>query len=51
MTPVHVHRVLRALREENILALDCRKIEILDVEALRNIARVANVDLPNDAIL
>ena len=51
LTPVHVHRVLRALREENILALDCRKIEILDVEALRNIARVANVDLPNDAIL
>ncbi len=51
LTPVHVHRVLRALREENILALDCRKIEILDAEALRSIARVAGMDQPQDAIL
>ncbi len=51
LTPVHVHRVLRGLREENILAIDCRKIEILDMDGLRNIARVANLDLPQDAIL
>jgi len=51
LTPVHVHRVLRALREENIVALDCRKIEILDPDMLRRIACVSNMDLPQDAIL
>ena len=51
LTPVHVHRVLRGLREENILALDCRKIEILDPDALRQIACVSSRELPADAIL
>jgi len=51
LTPVHVHRVLRALREENILSLDCRKIEILDPDALRQIACVSSMELPADAIL
>jgi len=51
LTPVHVHRVLRGLREENIVALDCRKIEILDPDALRHITRVASMDLPQDVIL
>jgi CRP-like cAMP-binding protein len=51
LTPVHVHRVLRALREENVVSLDCRKIEILDPDALRHIARVASIELPQDAIL
>ena len=51
LTPVHVHRVLRALREENILALDCRKIDILDPQALRNLAYVASMELPQDSIL
>ena len=51
LTPVHVHRVLRVLREENIVALDCRKIEILDTEALRHIAGFASMEVPQDAIL
>ena len=51
LTPVHVHRVLRGLREENIVALDCRKIEILDPDALRQIACVSSMDLPQDVIL
>ena len=51
LTPVHVHRVLRGLREENIVALDCRKIEILDPAALRQIACVSSMDLPQDVIL
>jgi len=51
LTPVHVHRVLRALRDENIVTLDCRKIEILDPDALREIACVSAMELPQDAIL
>ncbi len=51
LTPVHVHRVLRALREENIVELDCRKIEILDLKALREIARVSGMELPQGFIL
>jgi len=51
LTPVHVHRVLRTLREEKIVALDCRKIEILDLDALRQIACVSSMELPPDAIL
>lgn len=51
LTPVHVHRVLRALREENIVDLDCRKIEILDLQALRDIARVSGMELPQGSIL
>ena len=51
LTPVHVHRVLRGLREENIVTLDCRKIEILDSAALRQLACVSSMELPPDAIL
>ncbi len=51
LTPVHVHRVLRALREENIVSLDCRKIEILDPDALRQLACASTMELPPDAIL
>ena len=51
LTPVHVHRVLRALREDTIVTLDCRKIEILDLDALRKIACVSSLELPGDAIL
>ena len=51
LTPVHVHRVLRALREERIVELDCRKIEIFDLQALREIACVSGMELPQGLIL
>jgi len=51
LTPVHVHRVLRALREEHIVEIDCRKVEILDLHALRDIARVGGMELPQGFIL
>ncbi len=51
LTPVHVHRVLRILRDENIVELDCRKIEILDLKALRDIACVTGMELPQGSIL
>ena len=51
LTPVHVHRVLRALREERIVSLDCRKIEIMDLDGLRDIARVVGMDFPHDMML
>lgn len=51
LTPVHVHRVLRALREDNILTLDCRKVEIRDPAALRRIACVSHLEFPQGAIL
>lgn len=51
LTPVHVHRVLRLLREEEIVALDCRKIDIMNVEALRAIARVGSAGHFHEAIL
>jgi CRP-like cAMP-binding protein len=51
LTPVHVHRVLRALREDQVLSLDCRKVEILNPEGLRHLAQVSPMDHPQDAIL
>jgi CRP-like cAMP-binding protein len=34
LTPVHVNRTLRALREDGLIAMDGRSIKILDFEAL-----------------
>jgi DNA-binding transcriptional regulator LsrR (DeoR family) len=34
LTPVHVNRTLRALREDGLIAMDGRSITILDFEAL-----------------
>lgn len=41
LTPVHVNRVLRTLRERRIMDLDTRKLSIVDIDEL---ARIAGFD-------
>jgi CRP-like cAMP-binding protein len=35
LTPVHVNRVLKALREKGLISLESRSLRVLDLEALR----------------
>lgn len=43
LTTVHLHRTLRGLRHDQILSLENHRITILDLEALRKLAFVAEV--------
>lgn len=49
LTPVHVNRVLKALREKGLISLDARSLRVLDLEALKNAGDFSEVYLHHQA--
>ena len=51
LTSVHIHRVLRTLREEGVLHIDNHRVEILNDVALADAAHLLPRSLPQDVVL
>jgi len=45
ITPVHVHRVARQLKQQNILSIEGRRVSIYDMAALTRVAAIDVADL------
>jgi len=44
LTPVHINRILRQLRERRLVVLHNRTLQVLDLEGLRRMSEVPQLD-------
>ena len=49
LTTVHVNRIVRSLREDRLVAIDGRRVSILDFEALSQLSDFENSYLGENA--
>jgi len=49
LTPVHVNRVLKALREQGLISLEARSLRILDLDKLKNVGDFSELYLHHQA--